>query len=65
MWGLREAILSTWFNLIKVCFQPSERDKDVENTNHDAPSTPSKEVTDDGGSDGWVAGLPDANKATQ
>lgn len=39
---------------------PSNRDEDVEDTDHDAPLTPSKEVSYDCGSNSGVAGLANA-----
>lgn len=48
-----------------VGFLPSDRDKDVEETDHGAPLSPAKKVADDGWSNGGVAGLSDPDHASQ
>lgn len=45
--------------------RPSNRDEDVEDTDHDAPFRSNKEVPYDGGSNRGIAGFPDADQASQ
>lgn len=44
---------------------PSDRDKDVEDADHDAPFAPSKEIAYDGRSDGGIAGFSGPDQAAQ
>lgn len=44
---------------------PSDRDKDVEDADHDAPFAPSKEIAYDGRSDGGIAGFSGPDQASQ
>lgn len=48
----------------KPCL-PSDRDKDVEDADHDAPFAPSKEIAYDGRSDGGIAGFSGPDQASQ
>lgn len=48
-----------------VCLKPSNGDKYVEDTDHEASLSPCKEVSDDGRSNGGVAGLSNTDHASQ
>lgn len=45
-------------------FEPSDSDKNVEETDHGAPLSPSKEVCNDGGSNGDEGGLSNPNNGS-
>lgn len=48
-----------------VFFKPSNRDKDVEDTDYHAPFSPNKEISNDGGCNGGITGLSYPHHPTQ